>query len=231
MWQWLELHGAALQAAGSVIGALVGCVTIPVLVMAYFAARQAACAATEQALAARAQTEVSRAQQLAAERAAAAAEAQVASAETSGAIARQQLLAAQESAAADRIHSKLVRQQTLASLRPVLMFVRRFSSHISWTVLENQSEALALDVAAFNGHPDSPGKPITVSPGILAAGAEARLEGIDSGTPETNIYGEVVKSSPIPVFVKYRSQDGRWFRTIVKDLRNQEHTQCVEEEA
>ena len=231
MWQWLELHGAALQAAGSILGAFVGLITIPVLLMAYFAARQAARAAKEQAEAARAQTEVSRAQQVAAERAAAAAEAQVASAETSGAIARQQLLAAQESATADRIHNELVRQQTLATLRPVLAFVTGISSHFSWTALTNQSEALALDVTVFNGTPQNPGNPISGSSGTLAAGVETRLEGIDWGTMETDSGLRVRYTSPVPIYARYRSQDGRWFHTAVEDLRNGVHHQVIEEEA
>jgi uncharacterized membrane protein len=75
MWQWLEVHGLALQSAGTLIEAVIGLITIPVLVMTYFAARQAARAASEQASAAKVLTEVSRAQQIAAERAATAAEA------------------------------------------------------------------------------------------------------------------------------------------------------------
>jgi hypothetical protein len=145
MWQWLELHGATVQIASSLIATLIGIMTIIVLLMTWSAARNAAHASSEQATAAKAQ-------QVAAERAAAAAEAQVAAAEASGNLARQQLLAVQESAAAERTHSELIRQQTQALLRPILAFSHRTSSsgYIGWTVLENQSEALALEVTAID---------------------------------------------------------------------------------
>jgi hypothetical protein len=50
---------------------------------------------------------------------------------------------------------------------------------MSWTVLENQSEALALEVSAYNGTPGCLGKPISVSHATLAPGVEAHLEGIE----------------------------------------------------
>jgi len=230
MWQWLELHGATLQAIGSLVAAFLGFITIPVLVMTYFAARHAARAASEQAAAAMVLTEVSRAQQRAAERAAVAAEAQVAAAEASTTLARQQLLAAQESAAAERVHSELIRQQTLATLQPLLSFGRRYSTHVSWTVLENQSTAIAFDVTAHNGTPANPGNPISVSLGTLAPGAEAQLRGIDYSPLAHNPFGEEVAVQPVPVFARYRSLDGRQFYTAV-DLATDDRHQTMKEES
>ena len=210
---------------------LIRIVTIVVLMMTWSAAHHAARAASEQAAAAKALTEVSKAQQIATERAAAAAEAQVAAAEASGVLARQQLLAVQESAAAERVHSELIRQQTLASLRPILAFSRRTSSSgfMGWTVLENQSEALALEISAYNGTPECPGKPISVSPATMAPGVEAHLEGIDWGPPKRDPAGQPIYPSSIPVFAWYRSPDGRWFHTSV-DLAEPVRHQVMEEE-
>lgn len=231
MWPWIEANGAALQAAGSLIGALVGLVIIPVLIAAWRAAHQAARAAADQAEAAGELTGVSKALQYAVERAAAAAEAQVASAEASTALTKQQLVAAKDAAAAERAHGELIRQQTLASLRPVLAFTLRISSApVSWTVLENQSHALALEVAAFNGTPSEPGKPITLSHTTLAPGVGATVDGIDWGPQKQEPFGQVTYLNPVPIFARYRSQDGRWFRTVIADYRNGLRGQVVEEE-
>lgn len=203
MWQWLELHAATLQTASSLVTTLIGIVTIVVLLMTWSAAHHAASAASEQAAAAKALTEVSKAQLAAAERA----------------------------AAAERVHSELIRQQTLASLRPVLAFSRRTSSSgfVGWTVLENQSGALALEVSAYNGSPENPGKPISVSPTTMAPGTEAHLEGIDWGPPQKDPAGQPTYPSSIPVFARYRSQDGRQFVTIV-DLTAPVRHQVMDEE-
>jgi hypothetical protein len=100
---------------------------------------------------------------------------------------------------------------------------------MSYTVLENQSEAFALEVSAANGTPKNPGKPITVSHSTMAPGVEAHIEGIDWGDPKRDAAGQPIYPPSIPVFARYMSQDGRWFRTIF-DLRSQDRRQVIEEE-
>jgi hypothetical protein len=232
MWDWLKWNGAVLQAAASLVGTLIGLVTIPVLIATWRAAHHAARASADQATAARELTEVSRAQQWAAERAATAAEAQVSSADANAALARQQLAALQESADAERAHNELIRQQTLAALRPVLRFGVRYSSggQLSWTILENESGALALDVSAFNGTPQEPGRVIDVSNTTLPPGASSSIDGIE-WDEEFSGGGRVSYPNPISLFARYRSSDGRWFRTVVADYRpSSSRRQIFEEE-
>jgi hypothetical protein len=100
---------------------------------------------------------------------------------------------------------------------------------MGWTVLENQSEALALEVSVYNGTPDNPGKPISVSSTTMAPGVEAHLEGIDWGPPQKDPAGQPILPSSTPVFARYKSQDGRQFRTIV-DLAATVRRQIMDEE-
>lgn len=231
MWQWLELHNATLQTASSLVGTIIGIATIVVLVLTWSAAHHAARAAEQQAAAANALTKVSKAQQVATERAAAAAEAQVVAAEASAALARQQLQAAEESAAVERAQSELVRQQTLASLTPILSFNRRNNATTGWTVLENESTALALDVFACNGTPDNPGSPLGLSHGTFAAGVESRIEGINWGYATPDKAGQWTQNRSVPVFARYRSADGRWFLTTVDLAVTKRHQETHEEPA
>jgi hypothetical protein len=228
MWHWIQLNSGAVQSVAAVIGAVIGFLTVPVLLMTYFAARDAAAAARQQAEAARALTEVSKAQQVATERAAIAAEAQVESAVASSALAREQLVAFQQSAAAERDQTELTRQRTLASLRPLLHFQIQTANRGSWLVLVNVSGALALSVEVFNGTPDLPGTEVRIPYPTMAPGAEMTLEGVDWRTEF--VAGRSRTLGPVPIFARFRSQDGRQFTTVVEDLNRKPITQVDRED-
>jgi hypothetical protein len=125
--------------------------------------------------------------------------------------------------------SRHLAEQNRAILRPVLYFTTRLSDGFNWIVLENQSGALALEVSAHNGTPHRHGKPIIVSKGTIAPGVEASLEGIEWGAPRQDTAGQPIYPSSTPVFARYKSQDGRWYRTTI-DLRKPDSPQVVEEE-
>jgi hypothetical protein len=235
MGQSFEMQGEVLQTISSIIMPFLSCVAILVLFSILSAVREAVRAAFEQADAVSALAEACKSQQVAAERIAEAVEAQLAAARAIEELAHQQLLAAHtpaanEASAVERPDSEQTQQPAPAQLRPILSFSHRNSNYLAWTVLENPSEALALEVTAYNGTPESPGKPITVSHGAIAPGVEAQLEGIDWGPPKVNLTGNPIFPPSIPVFARYKSEEGRWFHTKI-DLRDSEHSQVMEEES
>jgi hypothetical protein len=206
-WRWLT-YGQNATALGILLATLVNLLAVGVLLRTLFAVnRQAkaadrqAQAAEAQASAARKQTEVSEQQRIAAERAANAAEEQVRAAVSATTVSEAQRRAAEDAAKAEREHSELIRQQTLASLRPILVIYKRDDGHGNMEYfVENHGEGIALSVRATyrgGGHQE-----IFLSHDILGPNHNSRV------VPLENFFQEHGMQ------VRYESQDGRFFITI-----------------
>jgi hypothetical protein len=207
-WHWLT-YGQNAMALGVLLATLVNLLAVLVLIQTLLAVnRQAkaadrqAEAAEAQAAAARKQTEVSEQQRLAAERAATAAEEQVLAAKSATAVSEAQRIAAEQAAMAEREHSELIRQQTLANLRPILVIIgERHSSGMMIHFIENHGEGVALVLkASYRG---GELQDIAISADILG--------------PNHRTYfafrWEALKQYGMQV--RYESQDGRFFVTVV----------------
>lgn len=204
-WHWLT-YGQNATAFGIFLATAVNLLAVYVLFrtlvtvnrQARAADRQAE-AAEAQADAARKQTEVSEQQRIAAERAANAAEEQVRAAQSATTVSEAQRKAAEQAATAEREHSELIRQQLLATLRPILVIARHEDSSGAVTYLvENHGEGVALSVkASYRGRAQE----LFLSLDIL-------------GPNHSAVTALLPKSFEADgVDVRYQSQDGRFFVT------------------
>jgi len=74
---------------------------------------------------------------------------QVRAAQSATAVSEAQRIAAEQAAMAEREHSELIRQQTLAALRPILVITKRDDGHGNMECfVENHGEGVALAVKA-----------------------------------------------------------------------------------
>lgn len=206
-WHWLT-YGQNATAFGVILATAVNLLAVYVLFRTLVtvnrqaeAADRQAQAAEAQADAARKQTEVSEQQRIAAERAATAAEEQVAAAKSATAVSEAQRVATEQGAAAEREHSELIRQQLLASLRPILVFVKSsddFGGNLQ-CFIENHGEGTALAIKAnYRGRGF---QEIFVSHDIVGPNQRTVI-GVDWQTFEAQ-----------GMQVRYESQDGRFFAT------------------
>jgi hypothetical protein len=124
-WHWLT-YGQNATAFGILIATAVNLLAVFVLIRTLSAVNRQAKASARQA---------------------AAAEEQVNAAKAATAVSDAQRIATEDGARAERAHSELIRQQLLASLRPIVVIVRRTDDlgHISHFV-ENYGEGVALCV-------------------------------------------------------------------------------------
>jgi hypothetical protein len=84
--------------------------------------------------------------------------------------------------------------------------------------------------AGRNGTPIAAGTAIEVSNTALPPGASSSIDGIEWGG-QSIPGGRNWYPNPIPLFARYRSSDGRWFRTVVADYRpGSSERQIFEEE-
>lgn len=126
-WHWLT-YGQNATALGMVLATAVNLLAVVVLVRTLSAVNRQAQAADRQAKAA---------------------EAQVLAAQSSTAVSKAQRLATEQGAMAEREHSELIRQQTLANLRPILVFVKGVDKLGGWEYfLENHGAGVAISLKA-----------------------------------------------------------------------------------
>jgi len=135
----------------------------------------------------------------AADRQAAAAEEQVAAAKAATTVSDAQRVAAEQGAAAEREHSELIREQLLATLRPILVIVRHEDKLGGVTYLvENHGEGVALSMKAnYRGRDQD----ASLSLDVLGPNHSAI---IGLNFQEFQADG---------VYIHYESQDGRFFVT------------------
>lgn len=155
LWSWITC-GQNATAVGVVAATILSAVTVYVLVRTLnainrqaIAADRQAKAAEAQAIAARKQTEVSEQLRITSERAALAAEEQMKAAIASSAMSDAQRKATEDGARAERAHSELIRYQSLAQLRPVLVFGTRphpTMGGATQVYIENHGMGIALNV-------------------------------------------------------------------------------------
>jgi multidrug efflux pump subunit AcrA (membrane-fusion protein) len=205
-WHWLT-YGQNATAFGIILATAVNLLAVYVLFrtlvtvnrQAQAADRQAE-AAEAQAAAARKQTEVSEQQRIAAERAANAAEEQVEAAKSATKVSEAQRIATEQGAMAEREHSELIRQQLLATLRPILVITKHDEGggNMEYRV-ENHGEGVALAVKAnYRGRGL---QDIYISHDILGPSQSA----------VTALRWETFQADGMQV--RYESQDGRFFVT------------------
>lgn len=208
-WHWIT-YGQNATAVGVFAAAILNLATIYVLVRTLRAVNAQARAADRQAKAAEDQSEVARKQievaeqqRVASERAATAAEGQVAAARAASASSEAQRIATEQSAAAEKEHSELIRQQLLASMRPVLVIAfRPIQNGSNRYHVENHGSGVALDIKGrYLGMGFAP---FVVGLSILGPAQNALLM-MDVNTFETE-----------GCEIRYRSQDGRHFITKAK---------------
>jgi len=214
LWRWFT-YGQNATALGVILATLVNLLVVFVNLLVVFvlvqtlstvnrqakAADRQAEAAEAQASAARKQTEVSEQQRIASERAANAAEEQVLAAKSATAVSDAQRIATEQAAGAEREHSELIRQQTLANLRPILVFAKHSdkAGNLEYLV-ENHGEGVALFVkASYHGRSQ---QPIPITHDILGPNRSVAIA----------FRWETFQQDGMQV--RYDSQDGRFFVTV-----------------
>lgn len=171
-------------------------VTVPILIWTGFVARRAARAAEAQATAA---------------------DAQVKAAHAATGLAEEQLKAALDSAAAEREHSALIKEQLLASLRPVLVFEWRLNGNLPTLFLRNQSPtAFAFEVVVSHRSREDR-VPVFVSQSILGPAAEGIVQISTRQLQDGSLIAQ------------YRSADYRTFITTAHPADQGGFTQSTEQ--
>jgi hypothetical protein len=176
-WHWLT-YGQNATAFGILVATAVNLLAIIVLIRTLSAVNRQAKAADRQA---------------------AAAEEQVAAAKSASAVSDAQRIATEAGAKAEREHSELIRQQLLATLRPILVIARREDSFGNVTdLVENHGEGVALSVkASYRGRNEE----LFLSLDILGPNHSA----------VTSLLPKPFEADGVEV--RYQSQDGRFFVT------------------
>jgi ribosome-binding ATPase YchF (GTP1/OBG family) len=176
-WHWLT-YGQNAAAFGILIATAVNLLAVFVLIRTLSAVNRQAKASDRQA---------------------AAAEEQVNAAKAATAVSDAQRIATEEGARAEREHSELIRQQLLATLRPIVVIVRRTDKLGNIThLVENYGEGVALFVKlSYRGKAEE----LYLSHDILGPNQSA-LTALDHRLFEAE-----------GVQARYQSQDGRMFVT------------------
>lgn len=174
-WHWLT-YGRNATAFGIVLAALLNLVTIIVLYGTWRAVNRQAKAANKQATAAESATEVSNALRIAAE----------------------------DGARAQREHSELVKQQLLASLRPIVVVGRQphpLQPETPQYFAANQGEGVAMEVICH--YRDTPTDHIPL------------VQNIIGGSTKSVFSLNTQHAQNAGLELSYKSQDGRFFVTKV----------------
>jgi hypothetical protein len=176
-WHWLT-YGQNATAFGIVIATAVNLLAVIVLARTLSAVNRQAKAADRQA---------------------AAAEEQVTAAKSATAVSDAQRIAAEEGARAEREHSELIRQQLLATLRPILAIAKHDDGFGNVThLVENHGVGAALSVKlTYRGKTEG----LFLSHDIIGPNQTA-ITALDPKSFEDD-----------GVYVRYESQDGRLFVT------------------
>lgn len=176
-WHWLT-YGQNATACGIVIATAVNLLSVIVLIRTLSAVNR---------------------QTRASDRQAAAAEEQVSAAKAASAVSDAQRIAAEEGAKAEREHSELIRQQLLASLRPMLVITKRDDGRGNIThFVENHGAGVALSVKiGYRGKSEE----LFLSHDIIGPDHNA--------TTLLNPKNFEIDG----VVLRYQSQDGRFFAT------------------
>ncbi len=142
-----------------------------------------------------------------------AAEQQARSAMSATRVSEAQLRAFQESAKAEQLHGQLVRQAMLAKMRPFLVIVKFLAKVKSEAiVVENHGEGVALAVEAE--YMETHAEDIQITRNIIGPDRSAEL----------NVDWSIVTAKGIQV--KYQSQDGRSFVTVLSAEQAKNGTLC-----
>jgi hypothetical protein len=175
-----HIYGPNATAIGVLITAILNVITLLVLIRTLVAVNAESKAATRQAQAA---------------------EQQVIAAKAASATSEAQRRATEESAAAEKEHSELIRQQLLASMRPVVIVIRDSIPGIigQHYFVQNHGSGVALDIKGRYLTMNLP--PFSVAHSILGAGQRALLI----------IHAKTLEEEGCEI--RYRSQDGRRFIT------------------
>jgi hypothetical protein len=177
-WHWLT-YGQNATAFGILIATAVNLLAVFVLIRTLSAVNRQAKASDRQA---------------------AAAEEQVNAAKAATAVSDAQRIATEEGARAEREHSELIRQQLLATLRPILVIAKHDDGHGNViNRVENHGEGAALSVkVSYRGQS---AQELFLSYDIIGPNRSA-ITAPDATRFEKD-----------GVVVRYESQDGRFFAT------------------
>jgi len=221
LWCWIT-SGQNATAIGIIAATILSAFTLVVLARTLKAVnRQAiaadlqskaadaqAKAAEVQAQAAQRQIEVSEQLRIVSERAAIAAEEQVKAAIASSSVSDAQRKATEDSAKAERAHSELIRHQTLAQLRPILVFGNKLHPTMGGAVItfvENHGTGVALDIKVKLDRPKTLPKDR-----MLALSVDFNVLGPNKSANFTYDFRNTVEGT---IYAYCESLDGRHFVT------------------